>query len=209
MTRAPILLIGAGGHARACVDVIELEGRYEVVGLLGLPDEVGSVVLGYPVLGDNAHLPALASSVGCAIVSVGQIRTPQVRIELFDALQRAGCALPTIVSPLAYVSRHASIGAGTIVMHGALVNAGAIVGRNCILNSRSLVEHDAVVADHCHVATAAALNGGVRLGTGTFVGSGASVREGITLGERCVIGMGQVVLADCGDGERLPRRRSA
>ena len=47
VTRAPLLLIGAGGHARACLDVIELEGRYDVVGLLGLPEEVGGEVLGY------------------------------------------------------------------------------------------------------------------------------------------------------------------
>ena len=208
MTRAPILLIGAGGHARACVDVIEQEGRFAVVGLLGLSGEVGDTVLGYPVLGSNDDLRAIAATVGRAIVSVGQIKSPQLRIELFGALERVGCELPTIVSPLGYVSRHASVGAGTIVMHGAIVNAGATVGRNCILNSRSLVEHDSVVSDHCHISTAAAVNSGVRIGTGTFVGSGATVRQGVTVGERCVIGMGQAVLADCPDGQRLPRQRS-
>ena len=28
MSKLPILLIGAGGHARACIDVIEQEGRF-------------------------------------------------------------------------------------------------------------------------------------------------------------------------------------
>lgn len=209
MTRTPLLLVGAGGHARACLDVIEQEGRFEVVGLLGVPEEVGGVVLGYPVLGSNKDLPAVAARVGCAIVSVGQIKSPQLRMDLFGALERIGCLLPTIVSPLGYVSRHATVGAGTIVLHGAIVNAGATIGRNCILNSRSLVEHDSVVSDHCHISTAAAVNSGVRIGAGTFVGSGATVRQGIVIGERCVIGMGQNVLADCADGERLPRQRPA
>lgn len=206
MNEIPILLIGAGGHARACIDVIEQEGRYKVEGLLGAPEEVGTFVLGYRVVGTNDDLPQFATRIGCALVAVGQIMAPDVRIELFTRLVRTGCALPSIVSPLGYVSRHSVIGDGSIVMHGAMVNAGTKVGRNCILNNRSLIEHDATVADHCHVATAATVNGGVRIGAGSFVGSGAIVRQGTTIGERCVIGMGQHVLKDCIDGEQLPRR---
>jgi sugar O-acyltransferase (sialic acid O-acetyltransferase NeuD family) len=197
-----IVLAGAGGHARACIDVIEQEGRYVVGGLLGLPHEVGTTVLGYPVVGGDDAVAAKAGRF--ALVAVGQIKTPEARIRLFELLHRSGLELPSIVSPRATVSRHAVLGAGTIVMHGAVVNAGAVVGRNCIINSQALVEHDALVADHCHVATAAVLNSGVRVGVGTFVGSGTVVRQGITIGDRSVIGMGQRVLADCPAETRLP-----
>jgi sugar O-acyltransferase (sialic acid O-acetyltransferase NeuD family) len=201
----PLLLIGAGGHARACIDVIETEGRFTVAGLLGLPEEVGQHVLGYPVVGSNDDLPDQAARIGTALVTVGQIKTPALRIHLFEQLLAAGCRTPTIVSPRGHVSAHSRIGEGSIVMHGAIVNAGATVGRNCILNSQSLVEHDCVVADHCHVSTSAAVNSGVRIGRGTFVGSGVTVRQGVTIGAACVIGMGQRVLRDCADGEQLPR----
>ena len=204
MSKAPILLVGAGGHARACIDVIEQEGRFAVAGLVGLPHEVGTRMLGYPVLGTDADLPALLGDYAHALVSVGQIKTPEPRMRLFDLLEQSGYALPVIVSPRAYVSRHATVGAGTIVMHGAVVNAGAVVGRNCIINSQSLVEHDAVIADHCHIATAAAINSGVRIGAGTFIGSNSSVRQCINIGERCLIGMGQRVLADCEAGTCMP-----
>jgi sugar O-acyltransferase (sialic acid O-acetyltransferase NeuD family) len=206
---APILLVGAGGHARACIDVVEQEGRFAVAGLLGLPNEVGSCVLGYEVVGTDADLPAVLADYANALVAVGQIKTPEVRIRLFNALERGGCRIPTIVSPRAYVSRHAVLGAGTIVMHGAMVNAGAAVGRNCIVNSQSLIEHDVVIADHCHIATAAAVNSGVTIGAGTFIGSNATVRQLVKIGERCVIGMGQHVIADCGSGCRLPPDRKS
>lgn len=207
MIQAPILLVGAGGHARACIDVIEQEGRFAVAGLVGLPDEVGTRTLGYPVLGTDADLPALLGDYAYALISVGQIKTPEPRMRLFDLLVQSGCALPVVVSPRAHVSKYAQLGAGTIVMHGAVVNAGAVVGRNCIINSQALVEHDAVIADHCHVATAAAINSGVRIGAGTFIGSNSSVRQGINIGERCLIGMGQRVLADCVAGTRMPPLR--
>jgi len=207
VTRPAILLAGAGGHARACIDVLEQEGRFAVAGLVGLPHEVGTRIIGLPVLGTDADLPALLADYAHALVAIGQIKTPEPRMRLFDLLEQSGCALPVIVSPRAYVSRHATLGAGTIVLHGAVVNAGAVVGRNCIINSQSLVEHDAAIGDHCHIATAAAINSGVRIGAGTFIGSNSSVRQGINIGERCLIGMGQRVLADCEAGAHVPALR--
>ncbi len=204
MTRAPILLLGAGGHARACIDVIEQHGQFVVAGLVGLSSEVGTRILGYPVLGTDAELPALLAQHAQAMVTIGQIKTPEPRMRLFDLLQKNRRVPPVIVSPRAYVSPHATLGAGTIVMHGAVVNAGAVVGRNCIINSNSLVEHDVVIADHCHIATAAAVNSGVRIGAGTFIGSNSCVRQSTRIGDRCVIGMGQRVLRDCESGARLP-----
>jgi len=204
VTKGPILLVGAGGHARACIDVIEQEGRFTVAGLVGLSEEVGGCVLGYPVLGEDSDLSALLSEYDHALVTVGQIKTPHPRMILFEQIERSGCVIPVIVSPRAYVSPHATVGAGSLVMHGAVVNAGAVVGRNCIVNSQSLVEHDVFVGDHCHIATGTVVNGGVRVGDGTFIGSGSTVRQSVEIGQRCVIGMGQSVLADCRDETRLP-----
>lgn len=200
MKPQPLLLIGAGGHAAACIDVVELDGRCSVVGLVASAPELGKQLFGYPVVGTDEDLPELIEKYPNALIGIGHIKTPEPRIRIFDLLQSLGCAMPVVVSSRAYVSRHASVGAGSIIMHGAVVNAGAVIGRNCIINSQSLVEHYVVIADHCHVSTAAAINGGVRVGTGTFIGSGSSVREGISIGEGCRIGMGQKVTADCAAG---------
>lgn len=206
MTAAPILLLGAGGHASAVIDVIELEGRFTIAGLVGSPAEVGKRVLGYAVLGTDAELPQLVALHSNALVAVGHIKTPEPRIRLFERLQSLGCSLPTIVSPRAHVSRHATLGAGTVVMHGAIVNAGAAVGRNCIINSQALVEHDALIGDHCHIATAAVINGGVRVGAGCFIGSNTTLRESITVGEHSTIGMGELLLDDRESGASITRR---
>jgi len=208
MSGTPILLIGAGGHARACIDVLEQQGRFTVAGLVGRSEELGMRVLSYPVLGTDADLSRLLRDCAVALVAVGQLKTPVPRMRLFELLVDYGCELPVIVSPRAYVSRHAVVGAGSIVMHGATVNAGASVGRNCIINSHSLIEHDCVIGDHCHVATAAAINSGVRIGDATFIGSNSTVRQLVQIGERCVIGMGQRVLADCTPGTQMPPRES-
>jgi sugar O-acyltransferase (sialic acid O-acetyltransferase NeuD family) len=202
-----ILLIGAGGHARACIDVIEQLGEYRISGLIGISSEIGSTVLGYEVLGDDAQLERFLRPKPAVLITVGQIKTSVVRRRLYTEARQAGSALPSIVSPRAYVSRHARLGEGTIVMHGAVINAAATVGANCIINSMALVEHDVLIGDHCHVATNAAINSGTRVGDGTFIGSGTSVRQGLSIGAECVIGMGQRIVGDCADGARVPAGR--
>lgn len=192
-----IVLLGAGGHARACIDVIERHGVYRVAGLAGLENERGGSVLGYPVLGGDTDLPELLAKYGAGIVTLGQIKSHEPRKRLYDLLERYACVPPAVVSPCAYVSSHASIGPGSIVMHGAIINAGARVGRNCIINTMALVEHDSVVEDHCHISTGAILNGAVTIGEGSFIGSRAVVRQGVTVGLSSVIGMGVSVREDC------------
>lgn len=198
--RPPILLLGAGGHARACIDLLEQHAGYAIAGLVGLDAEVGTTVLGYPVLGTDAQLPDLLRRHPAGLVTMGQIKSAAPRVRLFEQLALQGATLPAIVSPRAYVSSHASVGHGTVVLPGAVIVAGASVGRNCIINSMALVEHDAVIGDHCHVATGARLNSAVRVGERTFIGSGSVIRQGVRIGRDCVLGMGSMLRRDCADG---------
>lgn len=203
MSKPSVILIGAGGHAHACIDVIEQHDRYQIAGLVGMQEEMNAQHLGYAVIATDAELPQLAKEYQYAVITVGQIDSPDKRISLYQQAIQLGFSLPNFIAPTAHVSSHASIGAGTIVMHGAIVNAGAKVGENCIINTRALVEHDAIVEDHCHISTGAILNGSVNIGAGSFVGSGSVIRDGISLGIRCVVGMGLCVRHDQADHARF------
>ena len=193
MSKPSLILIGAGGHAGACIDVIEQNGQYQITGLVGMPDELNALHFGYAVIATDNDLPSLAKVHRYALIAVGQIKTHNQRTQLYQKATELGFQFPVIISPTAYVSRNATIGAGSIVMHGAIINAGAKVGSNCIINTRALIEHSVTVADHCHISTGAILNGDVNVGEGSFVGSGSVIREGIVVGQRCVIGMGVFV----------------
>jgi sugar O-acyltransferase (sialic acid O-acetyltransferase NeuD family) len=193
MSKPGLILIGAGGHAHACIDVIEQHGGYQIAGLIGMPDEMHDHHLGYAVIGTDTDLRELAKTIPYALITLGQIKTPAHRTQLYQQVVALRFQLPTIIAPSAYVSRHASVGAGTIVMHGAIVNAGASVGENCIINTHALLEHDATIADHCHISTGAIINGNTVIGSGCFVGSGSIIKEGVSLGRDCLVGMGLAV----------------
>lgn len=193
-----IVLIGAGGHAKSLIDVIELENKFEIFGLVD--NAKSGEVLGYKILGGDDVLKQIKSECKNAVVAVGQIKSAKIRISLFNKLKELGFALPVIISPLAYVSKHASIGAGTAVMHHALINAGAKIGANCIINTKALIEHDAVVGNNCHIATAAVINGDVEVKDNTFFGSNATSKNGICVEQDSVVPMSSSIKQRWGGG---------
>lgn len=197
--KVKIILVGGGGHCKACIDIIELADVYQIEGIVDFPEKLHQRILGYEIIASDNDLPRLTKEYETFLITVGQIKNNKTRIRLFEVLKKLGAKLPVIVSPLAYISRHAEVAEGTIVMHHALVNAGAKIGKNCIINTGALVEHDAVIEAHCHIATYAVINGGVRIGTGSFFGSCAVACEYINIGRHCVIGAETIMTKDVQD----------
>ena len=189
-----IILVGGGGHCSACIDVIEQEGRFAIAGIVDVPEKKQHTVLDYSVIGSDADLVELIKTFPNVLITLGHIKSPIRRIELFNDLKQMGARFPVIQSPLSYVSPHAQVAEGSIVMHQALINAGARVGRNCIINNKALIEHDSVIEDHCHISTGAVVNGGVKIGSGSFLGSNAVCKEYIEIGENAVIGCGAIIV---------------
>jgi sugar O-acyltransferase (sialic acid O-acetyltransferase NeuD family) len=187
-----IILIGGGGHCRSVIDVIEQEERFSVCGIIDREENLGSYVLGYKIIGSDSLISELRTSVDYAFVTMGQINSPERRLTIFRQLTELGYRLPVIISPRAYVSRHAKIGKGTVVMHDALVNAGAVIGENCIINTKALIEHDTVIEDHCHISTGAVVNGGVKVGRGSFFGSNAVSRQSAEIPSESFVKAGSV-----------------
>lgn len=188
-----LLLIGGGGHCKSVIDVIEQENKYSIAGIIDKKEFLGQKVLGYEIIGCDDDLAGLFKKFKYAFITVGQIKTPDLRIKLFNQLNTIGFKTPSILSPIAYVSKHATIGRGTVVMHNALINANVTIEHNCIINSKALIEHDCVVEDHCHISTGAILNGGTVIKRGTFFGSGAVSKEYMTVVENSFIKAGSLV----------------
>ena len=188
-----IVLIGGGGHCKSVIDVIEQQGQFNIEGIVDVAELLGSEILGYPVFGTDDDIPKLASKYKNAIITVGQIKSPKLRIKLFDLAVKSGFTMPKIISPNAYISKHSSIGNGVVVMHNAIINANSSIGDNCIINSKALVEHDCKISSHCHISTNATINGGAMVGSGSFVGSNATTKELAVIKDNSFIKAGSLI----------------
>ena len=176
-----IVLIGGGGHCHSVIDVIEQTNGYEIIGIVDVKENIGKKVLDYEIIACDDDLETIFQSCKNAVITVGQIKSSILRVKLYNKLKEIGFNLPVIISPLAYVSKHAILEEGTVVMHHALINANANVGKNCIINTKALIEHDVTVGDNCHISTATILNGGVVVKENSFVGSNSVSKEYITI----------------------------
>jgi len=186
----PIILIGGGGHCISCIDVIEQTGLYQILGILDLPEKIGQKVLNYSVIGSDDDIEKFSKECPNFLITVGQIQTAAIREKIFNKVKNVGGRLPVVISPLAYVSKYASVGEGSIVMHHVLVNAGASVGVCSILNTKSLIEHEASIGDFCHISTGAIVNGQVNIGDRCFIGSNTVVANNINIIGETIVAAG-------------------
>ncbi|MBD3843951.1 MAG: acetyltransferase [Campylobacterales bacterium] len=176
-----IVLIGGGGHCRSAIDVIELTNKYEIIGIVDTKENIGKKVLDYKIIACDDDLETIFKTCKNAMITVGQIKSNNLRVKLFEKAKHIGFTMPVVISPLAYVSKYSILDEGTIIMHHALVNANVKIGKNCIINTKALIEHDCIIGHNCHISTASVLNGGATVKDNTFFGSNSVSKEYITL----------------------------
>lgn len=191
MNQRNLILIGGGGHCKSVIDVAESAG-YNIIGILDIPENIGKSVLDYKVIGTDDDILQFADKAEF-IITVGFIKSPAIRMRIFDKVKEAGGKLATIIASTAHVSRYASLGEGTVVMHQAVVNAGARIGENCIINTFCNIEHDAVIGDQCHISTGAMVNGDCKVGKLCFIGSQSVLANGISICDDVIVGAGSLV----------------
>jgi len=191
-----IVLLGAGGHCKSCIEIIESLERYKIKGIVDKTNKVEEDFMGYKILGSDEELKDLISENDFGLVCVGQIKSPKIRIKLFNLLENLPINIATIKSKSSIVSSNSIIKKGTIVMHNTVINSGAEVGFNCIINTGAIVEHDSIIGDHCHISTGAILNGSVHVGCGSFIGSGCILKQGIKIGKKVVVSAGEKIMHD-------------
>lgn len=198
-----ILLIGGGGHCKSVIDVIEAENKYRIIGIIDNEKKINNKVLGYNFIGTDDNLSDFIKMADYSLVTIGQIKSPLPRIKAFGLIKKLQGKIATIVSPMAYISKHSKIGEGTTVMHRATISSAVSIGSNCILNTGCFVEHDCSIGMHTHLSTGAKVNGCVIIGNRCFIGSGTVLKNGVHIGDDVVIGAGVTVKSDVPDGTVL------
>ena len=174
MQRSPLILIGAGGHAKVLVDILQVQGlafdAYVDDDNKPWIDAAGVQRMSEDELQENvagAQLVIGFVGLSCA--------TLQRRLEIMKRYESQGANFPAIIHPGAIVSANATIESGVQIFPGAVVNSHAVVGRGSVINSGAVVEHEVQVGHGCHVAPRTVLLGAARIGECAYIGSGAVV----------------------------------
>jgi sugar O-acyltransferase (sialic acid O-acetyltransferase NeuD family) len=172
MTATPLVLVGAGGHAKAIVEALNAQ---EFAIEAYVDPQPADWLAARRIDDDEA---AIADSAARPFVLGLGGASPDAlirRLALFERYRKAGCPALAVVHPAAQVSPSAQIGDGAIVLAGAVVQPGAVIENAAIVNTGAIVEHDSRLGAGSHLAPGAIFLGAVGVGRCAMIGAGAVV----------------------------------
>lgn len=197
----PLILLGAGGHARVLLALVRASGRV----LLGVCDPALQAQgrgdwEGLPVLGGDDALDRLGPAQVDLALGVGQLARSGLRSALYAAWSERGYAFPPLVHHAAWVAPDVALSDGVQIMAGAVVQPGCILGTNVTINTHASIDHDCRIGADVHIAPGAVLCGAVQVGDGAFIGAGAVLTQGLRVGDAAVVGAGVTLVRDLASG---------
>ncbi|WP_375587819.1 acetyltransferase [Flagellimonas aurea] len=195
-----VVIFGASGHAKVCIDILERSGGYEIIGLLDSLKPKGLKVFGYPILGDFTVVPDLLERTPELefFVAIGdnwsRYQVVQKLIEIHP-----NAIFVNAIHPNSIIGKGVKLGHGVMVMAGSIINADSSLEDFTIVNTKSSVGHESELKSYSSLAPNCTLAGNVVVGCFSAVSISATILNGRVIGDHAIIGAGSLVVRDAKD----------
>ena len=121
-----LALIGGGGHALSCSEVIESKRTHVIIGFFDPINTAPLAQYGYNYLGSDSDIHDMITHDIDWAISVGHAKSPKRKLELFNLLVSVGAKMPSFVASSCFFSQGSVIGQGSMVFHNAFVNRESV-----------------------------------------------------------------------------------
>lgn len=189
-----IIIIGASGHAKVIIDIIEQINKFNIVGLIDSFKPIDFKIFKYKVIGREEDIPKLALKYNFnkGIIAIGDNWT---RKKMYHKIKNIYPEFDYIsaIHPKAIIGKHVTIGKGTVIMAGVIVNSDSKIGRFCILNTKASLGHDGNLKKFASLAPNSTVGGNVKIGTCTAICIGTNILQNIIIGKYTIIGAASLV----------------
>ena len=191
-----ICILGSGGHAASCIDLIESTKKFKIIGVITKNNEKNlnkTFLNKYKIIGTDDDLSKVIKYCKNIVIGIAVYNNLRLRNKIFKDLKKVGFKLPKICSPRSYFAKDVYIGEGSQIFHGVTINKNSRIENNCIINSHSLIEHDVKIKENCQISTGVIINGGCIIEKDSFIGSGSILRENLSIKEKTFIKIGSII----------------
>jgi sugar O-acyltransferase (sialic acid O-acetyltransferase NeuD family) len=195
-----IILIGGGNQAHYTIDIIEKEGKYNIVGIIDSIHEIGSDRFGYKILGRQENIVDIINSYNIegGVISVGDnwaryYISKQIK-ELIPNFNFINAIHPSVI-----IGNNVKIGCGVVAMAGCIFNPKTTIGDFTFFATGAQIEHDCVISDFASISAGSVTGGYVKIGKYSALTLGVTVLDRIEIGENTVVGAGSLVLKSLPD----------
>lgn len=189
-----IVLIGGGNQAHYTIDIIEKEGKYNIVGIIDSIHEVGSDRFGYKILGRQENISQLIEehNIEGGVISIGdnwsRYYVYNQILELVPTFTFVNAIHPSVI-----IGNNVKLGVGIVAMAGCIFNPKSQIGDFTFFATGAQVEHDCQIGDFSSISAGSVTGGYVKLGKFSAITLGVTVVDRLEIGENTVVGSGSLV----------------
>ena len=195
-----IVLIGGGNQAHYTIDIINKEGKYNIIGIIDSIHDIGSNRFGYKVLGRQEDIIKLKEqyNIEGGIISIGDnwVRyyiSSQIKKEIPDF------NFVNAIHPSVVIGDNVQLGKGVVMMAGCIINPKSKIGDFTFFATGAQVDHDCDIKNYSSISAGSITGGYVTLGEFSAITLGVTVVDRLKIGKNTVIGAGSLVIKDLPD----------
>lgn len=172
-----LLIVGAGGHGRCCLDIARDMNIYEKISFLD-DNYINETINDCEIIGSVDEMSSYYPEYTHIHIALGNNKT---RSKLLLQAKEIGYSLPILKHSSSVVSKYASVGLGSVLFPYSVIEANAVIGNCCIVTSGVVINHDAQI-DEC-----------VLVNTGTVIRPNTRINKYASIGCRCFITMNKEI----------------
>lgn len=197
--KLPLIIIGAGGGAKMCIDALVFSTEFQIVGLLDDKVKIGTNILGIPVIGNLKSVSQLLNlKIENFVLAFGVLENRKLRFDVFQMMKKIGCKFPNILHANSIVEKSVKLGEGNVILAGANIGSCVLMGDLNYINNNALVSHDCILKDNIHIAPSATLASSIKIESHVLIGMNTTLYMGIKIGNSSTILNGLIINNDIG-----------
>lgn len=165
-----LLIVGAGGHGRCCLDIAKSMQIYD--NFAYLDDQwIGNVVNDVPIIGSIDEMSAYYGEYEDIFIAIGN---HVMRKKSSRKAKEIGYTLVNLIHPNVVIM-DATMGEGCVCFPGVVIESQASIKDGCILTANCVINHDAVLEDYVLVYSNTTIRPHARIGAETRIGSNCCI----------------------------------
>ena len=139
-----IALLGAGGHAGVCLDILKIHKK-EPICLI--TPEITKKITSYPKITDKEFLKKFKPNEVKLVNGIGMVpgNNRNLRKDLYKEYTRLGYKFTNLVHPSAVLSKSVVIHDSVQIMAGCIIQNNVVLEQNTIINTGCIIEHNCVI----------------------------------------------------------------
>ena len=160
-----IILIGAGGHCKSCIDVIEKNKLFKISGIID--NNKSKKILNYKIIGRDKNLKKIG------------YKLPVIISPLSYVSKHAKIGEGTIIMHNSVINAGVKIGKNCIINSMSLIEHDVSIGDHCHISTRATINGSVKIGRNTFIGSNSTLKHGIKIGNRSIINSKKLVKKNV------------------------------